>query len=56
MDRVGALALIGSGEYLPGMAELEGELLKLGMTRGLKNHYVQIPLAAGRESVDRLQY
>ena len=56
MDRVGALALIGSGEYLPGMAELEGELLNLGVTRGLKNHYVQIPLAAGRESADRLQY
>jgi cyanophycinase len=56
MERVGAIALIGSGEYLPGMAELEGELLKFGVSRGLKNHYVQIPLAAGRESADRLQY
>lgn len=56
MDRVGALALVGSGEYLPGMAELEGELLKLGIERGSKNHYIQIPLAAGRESPDRLLY
>lgn len=56
MDRVGALALVGSGEYLPGMAELEGELLKGGISRGLKNHYVQVPLAAGRESIERKRY
>jgi len=56
MNHVGALALVGSGEYLPGMAELEGELLRSGIERGLKNHYVQLPLAAGRESVDRKRY
>lgn len=56
MDRVGALALVGSGEYLPGMAELELDLLKLGIERGSKNHYIQIPLAAGRESPDRIRY
>lgn len=56
MNRVGALALVGSGEYLPGMAELEGKLLNLGIERGMKNHYLQIPLAAGRESKDRLKY
>ncbi len=56
MDHVGALALVGSGEYLPGMAELEGALLRSGIERGLKNRYVQLPLAAGRESVDRLRY
>ncbi len=56
MDHVGALALVGSGEYLPGMAELEGDLLRSGIERGLKNRYVQLPLAAGRESVDRIRY
>ena len=56
MDHVGALALVGSGEYLPGMAELEGELLRSGIERGLKNRYVQLPLAAGRESVNRIRY
>lgn len=56
MDRVGALALVGSGEYLPGMAGLEGDLLRSGMARGLKNHFVQIPLASGRESIDRKRY
>jgi peptidase E len=56
MDHVGALALVGSGEYLPGMADLEGALLRSGIERGLKNRYVQIPLAAGRESVERKRY
>lgn len=56
MDRVGALALVGSGEYLPGMAELEGELLRSGIERGRANRYVQLPLAAGRESIDRRRY
>jgi len=32
MDHVGALALVGSGEYLPGMAELEGALLKKALS------------------------
>jgi peptidase E len=56
MDHVGALALVGSGEYLPGMQELEGSLLRSGIERGKLNRYVQIPLAAGREGVDRLRY
>ena len=56
MDDVGALALVGSGEYLPEMAELEGDLLRSGIERGMSNRYVQIPLAAGRESVERLRY
>ena len=53
---VGALALVGSGEYFPAMATLEGELLRSGIERGAQNRYVQIPLAAGRESPDRLRY
>jgi len=56
MNHVGALALVGSGEYLPAMADLEGALLRSGIERGLKNRYVQIPLAAGRESVERKRY
>lgn len=56
MDDVGALALVGSGEYLTGMAELEGDLLRSGIKRGMSNRYVQLPLAAGRESIDRLRY
>ncbi|MEJ0014088.1 MAG: Type 1 glutamine amidotransferase-like domain-containing protein [Actinomycetota bacterium] len=56
MVHVGALALVGSGEYLPGMQQLEGDLLRSGIERGKSNHYVQLPLARGRESVDRLRY
>lgn len=56
MDDVGALALVGSGEYLPEMAGLEGDLLRSGIERGMSNRYVQIPLAAGRESIERLRY
>ena len=56
MDDVGALALVGSGEYLPEMAELEGDLLRSGIERGMSNRYVQIPLAAGREGVERLRF
>jgi len=56
MEHVGALALVGSGEYLPVMQDLEGALLRKGVERGKKNRYVQLPLAAGRESKTRLDY
>ena len=56
MEHVGALALVGSGEYLPVMQDLEGALLRKGIERGKKNRYVQLPLAAGRESETRLEY
>ena len=56
MEHVGALALVGSGEYLPVMQDLEGALLRKGVERGKKNRYVQLPLAAGRESKTRLEY
>ena len=46
---VGSIALVGSGEYLPVMAGLEGELLRAGISRGKKNTYVQLPTAAGQE-------
>jgi cyanophycinase len=52
----GSLALVGSGEYLPAMAELEKSLVQDGVKNGKESRYVQIPTAAGRESVDRLEY
>ena len=52
----GAIALVGSGEYLPVMTVLEAELLQAGLARGKRNAFVQIPIAAGQEnekSLDR---
>ena len=47
----GPLALVGSGEYLPVMLEIERELLN-----GRGGKYVQIPLAAGLENDESLDY
>ena len=52
----GSLALVGSGEYLPAMAEFEKSLIDDGVKNGKEARYVQIPTAAGRESDDRLEY
>jgi cyanophycinase-like exopeptidase len=52
----GSLALIGSGEYLPAMAQFEKSLIDDGIKNGKKSVYVQIPTAAGKESPDRLEY
>ena len=52
----GALALVGSGEYLPKMQALEVALIEDGVRRGKRRAYIQIPTAAGRESADRLEY
>ena len=52
----GSLALVGSGEYLPAMAEFEKSLIDDGVKNGKEARYVQIPTAAGRESADRLEY
>ena len=48
-NQPGALALVGSGEYLPEAQSLEAELLRLGISRGKSNTYIQIPTAAGKE-------
>lgn len=53
---VGSLALVGSGEYLPEMAELEKSLIADGVARGKSSAFVQIPTAAGQESLDRLRF
>ena len=52
----GSLALVGSGEYLPAMAEFEKSLIDDGVRNGKRAKYIQIPTAAGRESEDRLRY
>jgi cyanophycinase-like exopeptidase len=52
----GSLALVGSGEYLPAMAEFEKSLITDGMSNGMKPTYIQIPTAAGRESSNRLEH
>jgi cyanophycinase len=56
INQPGALALVGSGEYLPQAQPLESELLRLGILRGKTNTYIQIPTAAGKEGEDRLTY
>ena len=53
VNQPGALALVGSGEYLPEAQLLEAELLRLGISRGKSNTYIQIPTAAGKEGEDR---
>ena len=52
----GSLALVGSGEYLPQMAEFEKSLIDDGIKNGKKPIYIQIPTAAGRESEARLKH
>lgn len=52
----GSLALVGSGEYLPAMLDLEKSLFQDGISKGKAPVYVQIPTAAGRESRDRIRY
>lgn len=52
----GSLALVGSGEYLPAMAQLEKDLFEEGIQSGKSNLFIQIPTAAGQESSQRLQY
>ncbi|MGA0866522.1 MAG: Type 1 glutamine amidotransferase-like domain-containing protein [Candidatus Nanopelagicaceae bacterium] len=52
----GSLALVGSGEYLPAMADLERSLIEDGLKSGREAHFIQIPTAAGQESLERLKY
>ena len=56
VNQPGALALVGSGEYLPEAQLLESELLRFGISRGKSNTYIQIPTAAGKEGEDRLDF
>ena len=56
MNSLGALALVGSGEYLPVMQDLESALIQSGMKNGKANTFIQLPTAAGNESTDRLKH
>lgn len=55
-NQQGALALVGSGEYLPQAQALESELLRLAISKGKSNTFIQIPTAAGKEGSDRLEF
>ena len=55
-NQPGAIALVGSGEYLPQAQALESELLRLAISRGKPNIFIQIPTAAGREGADSLNF
>lgn len=52
----GSLSLVGSGEYLPSMLDLESLLIEDGVSKGKQPLFVQLATAAGRESEDRLEY
>jgi len=52
----GAIALVGSGEYLPPMADLEAQLLADAVGRGRPRHYLQLATAAGEEGEKSLAY
>jgi len=56
MTEIGALALVGSGEYLPVMQDLESALINSGIANGKPNRFLQIPTAAGEESRERLEF
>jgi cyanophycinase-like exopeptidase len=53
---LGAIALVGSGEYLPAMAAFEGQLLDDAVRRGRPRHYLQLATAAGQEGEKSLTY
>ena len=55
-NQPGAIALVGSGEDLPQAQPLESELLRLAISRGKSNTFIQIPTAAGKEGADSLDF
>ena len=52
----GSMALVGSGEFLPEMSDLENLLIQDGVRNGKVPRFIQIPTAAGQESPDRIKY
>jgi cyanophycinase len=52
----GSIALVGSGEFLPEMSDLESLLIQDGVRNGKVPRFIQIPTAAGKESPDRIKY
>lgn len=51
----GAIALVGSGEYLSIMEPFEANLIQLGIAQGKFPKYVQLATAAGKENFASLQ-
>jgi len=57
MPIIGTLALVGSGEYLPPMADVDKVLLAgLAARRPGKPRVVCLPTAAGEEGLERIRY
>lgn len=52
----GRIALVGSGEYTPAMQSVEEMLIRDGVAAGKREIFVQIPLGAGQESAERIDY
>lgn len=52
----GAIALVGSGEYLPPMADLEAQLIDDAIGRGHPHRFLQLATAAGQEGEKSLTY
>jgi len=52
----GSIALVGSGEFLPEMSDLESLLIQDGVRNGKVPRFIQIPTAAGKESPERIKY
>jgi len=50
----GSIALVGSGEFLPIMADFEKSLINDGIKNGKAAKYVQIPTAAGQGNCHQL--
>jgi cyanophycinase len=53
---LGAIALVGSGEYLPAMVTLERDLIDDAVRRGRPRHFMQLATAAGQEGEKSLTY
>ena len=52
----GSIALVGSGEFLLEMSDLESLLIQDGVRNGKVPRFIQIPTAAGQETPDRIKY
>ena len=52
----GSIALVGSGEFLPEMSDLESLLIQDGVRNGKVPRFIQIPTAAGKEGPERIKY
>jgi len=56
VESYGTIALVGSGEYLEPMLQIEQGLLDAGVACGKSRKYAQLATAAGQEGGDRLTY